>query len=109
MYGVSFFWQLHSVRTVVCPARYVDARSAALHRGIASQRVLWRSPTITERINGDKPMNPKFSSVVLAVCCFGVSGAASAAAPAVKIGVLTDMSGTYASMGGPGSVAAAQL
>lgn len=31
------------------------------------------------------------------------------AAPAVKIGVLTDMSGTYAAMGGPGSVAAAQM
>ena len=29
--------------------------------------------------------------------------------PPVKIGILTDMSGTYAGMGGPGSVAAAQL
>ncbi len=29
--------------------------------------------------------------------------------PPVKIGVLTDMSGNYASMGGPGSVAAAQM
>ncbi|NLY64986.1 MAG: ABC transporter substrate-binding protein [Alcaligenaceae bacterium] len=29
--------------------------------------------------------------------------------PPVKIGILTDMSGTYASMGGPGSVAAAEL
>lgn len=29
--------------------------------------------------------------------------------PPVKIGVLTDMSGTYAAMGGPGSVAAAQM
>lgn len=29
--------------------------------------------------------------------------------PAVKIGILTDMSGPYASMGGPGSVAAAKL
>ncbi|GAA4414693.1 ABC transporter substrate-binding protein [Advenella faeciporci] len=29
--------------------------------------------------------------------------------PPVKIGVLTDMSGTYASMGGPGSVAAARM
>ena len=29
--------------------------------------------------------------------------------PPVKIGILTDTSGTYAGMGGPGSVAAAQL
>ncbi|MYN13432.1 ABC transporter substrate-binding protein [Pusillimonas sp. TS35] len=29
--------------------------------------------------------------------------------PPVKIGILTDMSGTYAAMGGPGSVAAARL
>src|SRR5690606_32167094 len=45
---------------------------------------------------------------VLAACCLG-AGAAHAAAPAVKIGILTDMSGTYAAMGGAGSVAAAQL
>jgi len=48
-------------------------------------------------------------ATVLAACCLGVSSAAFAAAPPVKIGILTDMSGTYASMGGPGSVAAAQL
>src|SRR5690606_32712819 len=45
---------------------------------------------------------------VLAACCLG-AGVAQAAAPAVKIGILTDMSGTYAAMGGAGSVAAAQL
>jgi len=54
-------------------------------------------------------MNTKSSAAVLAACCLGVSGAAFSAAPAVKIGVLTDMSGTYAAMGGAGSVAAAQL
>jgi ABC-type branched-chain amino acid transport systems, periplasmic component len=54
-------------------------------------------------------MNTRFSSVVLAVCCFVVTGVSLADSPAVKIGILTDMSGTYASMGGPGSVAAAQL
>lgn len=49
-------------------------------------------------------------SVSLAISvCMGVLGTASAKAPAVKIGILTDMSGTYASMGGAGSVAAAQL
>ncbi|MFW7343805.1 ABC transporter substrate-binding protein [Pollutimonas sp. H1-120] len=39
----------------------------------------------------------------------GVAAGAAAKAPPVKIGILTDMSGTYASMGGPGSVAAAKL
>jgi branched-chain amino acid transport system substrate-binding protein len=38
-----------------------------------------------------------------------MSAVAQADAPAIKIGVLTDMSGPYASMGGTGSVAAAQL
>lgn len=51
----------------------------------------------------------KFTSTVIAACCLAAFGAAHAAPPAVKIGVLADMSGTYASMGGPGSVAAAQL
>jgi len=44
--------------------------------------------------------------------CLGailVSQAQAADKPPVKIGILTDMSGTYAGMGGPGSVAAAQL
>ena len=45
-----------------------------------------------------------------AVCLSVLHAAATqAAAPAVKIGVLTDMSGNYASMGGPGSVAAAKM
>jgi len=35
--------------------------------------------------------------------------AQAAEKPAVKIGVLTDMAGNYASMGGAGSVAAAKL
>lgn len=53
----------------------------------------------------------KNALTALAAACMGLSfsGVASAAAPAVKIGVLTDMSGTYAAMGGPGSVAAARL
>jgi branched-chain amino acid transport system substrate-binding protein len=52
----------------------------------------------------------KFPLSLLAGLCMGLSGLAHAAdKPPVKIGVLTDMSGTYASMGGPGSVAAAQL
>jgi branched-chain amino acid transport system substrate-binding protein len=44
--------------------------------------------------------------------CLGaalVGQAQAADKPPVKIGILTDMSGTYAGMGGPGSVAAAQL
>ncbi|AUL46701.1 ABC transporter permease [Bordetella trematum] len=44
--------------------------------------------------------------------CLGallVGQALAADKPVVKIGVLTDMSGNYAAMGGPGSVAAAQL
>ena len=48
-----------------------------------------------------------------AALCLGAALAAqgswAAGKPAVKIGVLGDMSGTYAGMGGPGSVAAAQL
>ncbi len=47
-----------------------------------------------------------------AILCLGAAMAAPVMAadkPAVKIGVLGDMSGTYAGMGGPGSVAAAQL
>src|SRR5690606_29363529 len=51
----------------------------------------------------------RFTSTVMAAGLMAAFGAAQAAAPTVKIGVLTDMSGTYASMGGPGSVAAAQL
>ncbi|MDY0271838.1 MAG: ABC transporter substrate-binding protein [Advenella sp.] len=43
-------------------------------------------------------------------CALAFSSVASANdIPPVKIGVLTDMSGTYASMGGPGSVAAARM
>lgn len=44
--------------------------------------------------------------------CVGAAFAAQAWAaepPPVKIGVLTDMSGTYAAMGGAGSVAAARM
>ncbi|WP_353150959.1 ABC transporter substrate-binding protein [Pollutimonas bauzanensis] len=51
----------------------------------------------------------KLTLSLAASLCLGLFGAAHAKAPPVKIGVLTDMSGTYASMGGPGSVAAAQL
>lgn len=52
----------------------------------------------------------KFSLTLLAGLCMGLGGAAvGAEKPPVKIGILTDMSGTYASMGGQGSVAAAKL
>ncbi|PLC51740.1 ABC transporter permease [Pollutimonas subterranea] len=51
----------------------------------------------------------KLTLSLAASLCLGLAGTAQAKAPPVKIGVLTDMSGTYASMGGPGSVAAAQL
>lgn len=50
-----------------------------------------------------------FTLSLTAGLCLGLAGAVQAKAPPVKIAVLTDMSGTYASMGGPGSVAAAQL
>ncbi len=51
----------------------------------------------------------KFTLSLAASLCLGLAAAAHAKAPPVKIGVLTDMSGTYASMGGAGSVAAARL
>ncbi|MBP6020154.1 MAG: ABC transporter substrate-binding protein [Burkholderiaceae bacterium] len=51
----------------------------------------------------------KMTLSVAATLCMGLGATAQAAVPPVKIGVLTDMSGTYASMGGPGSVVAAQL
>lgn len=51
----------------------------------------------------------KFTLSLAASLCVGLTGAAYAAAPPVKIGILTDMSGTYAAMGGPGSVVAAKL
>ncbi|MGH8843656.1 MAG: ABC transporter substrate-binding protein [Advenella sp.] len=47
-------------------------------------------------------------TVLAAASCLALN-AWAADAPEVKVGVLTDMSGTYASMGGAGSVAAAQL
>jgi branched-chain amino acid transport system substrate-binding protein len=51
----------------------------------------------------------KVTLSLLAALYAAAAGAVQAKAPPVKIGILTDMSGTYASMGGPGSVAAAQL
>src|SRR3546814_8310895 len=51
----------------------------------------------------------KFTLTLAASLCMGVAAGAATKAPPVKIGILTDMSGTYASMGGPGSVAAAKL
>src|SRR5690606_39685924 len=51
----------------------------------------------------------KFTLSLAASLCMGLTSGAYAAAPPVKIGVLTDMSGTYAAMGGPGSVVAAKL
>src|SRR5690606_11767706 len=51
----------------------------------------------------------KFTLSLAASLCVGLTSAAHAAPPPVKIGILTDMSGTYAAMGGPGSVVAAKL
>src|SRR5690606_38108693 len=53
----------------------------------------------------------KFTPTLAAVLCAAAMSmsVSQAATPPVKIGVLTDMSGTYAAMGGMGSVAAAQL
>ncbi|NYT85552.1 ABC transporter substrate-binding protein [Pollutimonas harenae] len=51
----------------------------------------------------------KFTLSLAASLCVGLMGSAHAAVPPVKIGILTDMSGTYAAMGGSGSVAAAKL
>jgi branched-chain amino acid transport system substrate-binding protein len=52
----------------------------------------------------------KFSLSLTAALCLGLAaGAHAKTPPAVKIGVLTDMSGPYASMGGAGSVAAARM
>lgn len=47
--------------------------------------------------------------VAAAALLTGVPASAQMSDGAVKIGVLTDMSGPYSGMGGPGSVAAAQL
>ncbi len=44
-----------------------------------------------------------------AVLAFGVSGGALAQDKTVKIGVLTDLSGLYADLGGQGSIVAAQM
>lgn len=51
----------------------------------------------------------KFALTLAATLFAGALATAQAETPPVKIGVLTDMSGTYAAMGGMGSVAAAQL
>ncbi|OWT53595.1 ABC transporter substrate-binding protein [Candidimonas nitroreducens] len=52
----------------------------------------------------------KFSLSLTAALCLGLAaGAQAETIPPVKIGVLTDMSGPYASMGGAGSVAAARM
>jgi branched-chain amino acid transport system substrate-binding protein len=63
-------------------------------------------------------MKGKFAGIMMAsfllAACGSIFGQASANAPkisddVVKIAVLTDMSGLYTDLGGPGSVAAAQL
>jgi branched-chain amino acid transport system substrate-binding protein len=47
--------------------------------------------------------------MALALCLANAAGTASAQTPNVKIGVLTDMSGTYTDVSGKGSVLAAQM
>ncbi|MCL4774579.1 MAG: ABC transporter substrate-binding protein [Burkholderiaceae bacterium] len=56
-------------------------------------------------------MKPKLSSLVAAVALAFAGGAAQAqiSGNVVKIGVMNDMSGVYADIGGPGSVVAAKL
>ncbi len=51
----------------------------------------------------------KIAGVLLAAAAVFISTAARAEDLAVKIGVMSDMSGLYADLGGPGSVAAAKL
>ncbi len=51
----------------------------------------------------------RLTLTLAASACLAWAAPAAAKAPPVKIGILTDMSGTYASMGGAGSVAAAKL
>uniref|UniRef100_UPI00333E79D5 ABC transporter substrate-binding protein n=1 Tax=Castellaniella defragrans TaxID=75697 RepID=UPI00333E79D5 len=51
----------------------------------------------------------KFAITLMTALCLGAYGPAQAETPPVRIGVLTDMSGTYAGMGGMGSVVAAQM
>ncbi|TAM21487.1 MAG: ABC transporter substrate-binding protein [Candidimonas sp.] len=50
-----------------------------------------------------------FSLSMMAGLCMGLMAGVQAKTPDVKIGILTDMSGPYASMGGSGSVVAAQM
>ena len=54
-------------------------------------------------------MKHALKSIVVACSLGFLSSAHANDIPPVKIGILTDMSGTYASMGGQGSVAAAKL
>ena len=56
-------------------------------------------------------MKPKLSSLVAAVALAFAGGAAQAqiSGNVVKIGVMNDMSGVYADIGGPGSVVAAKM
>jgi len=53
----------------------------------------------------------QFSLTLAATLCKGLAAGAAQAKtpPPVKIGILTDMSGTYAAMGGQGSVVAARM
>src|SRR3546814_13757629 len=51
----------------------------------------------------------KLTLTLAATCCLGLAAAAQAKTGPVKIGVLTDMSGPYAAMGGQGSVVAARM
>ncbi len=51
----------------------------------------------------------KIAGVALFAAAVFIGTAAQAEDLAVKIGVMSDMSGLYADLGGPGSVAAAKL
>ena len=49
------------------------------------------------------------NTAVLATCAVGVAAQAEISDNAVKIGILTDLSGTYSDLAGPGVVAAAEM
>ena len=52
---------------------------------------------------------PARLSIAIASSMLGLAAHAQTASDTVKIGVLTDMSGPYSGMGGPGSLVAAKM
>ena len=88
--------------------KYFDGNKFFTQLNWAGEQRLSRSAAQTagSNDNGDKTMQKFTPTLAAALCATALSMSVSqAATPPVKIGVLTDMSGTYASMGGMGSVA----